>query len=74
MNVLRITEMKTVKKIYGRKEIERLRIRIKKKKIENILQGEDTVACVQSIRLRWYGQAERVQSQQIATDQMEGTR
>jgi hypothetical protein len=52
MNVLRITEMKTVKKIYGRKEIERLRIRIKKKKIENILQGEDTVACVQSIRLR----------------------
>ena len=35
------------------KERERLRIRIKKnKKIENILQGEDIVAYVISVRMR----------------------
>jgi hypothetical protein len=43
------------------KEGERWRIRIRKK-IENILHGEDIVACVKSLRLRWYVQVERVKS------------
>ena len=62
--MLRITERKTVKKIYGRKRKGTLenenkeekekekKKKKKKKKIENILQGEDAVVYVISVRLR----------------------
>ena len=64
--MLRITERKTVKKIYGRKrkgtlenenkeekeKEKKKKKKKKKKKIENILQGEDAVVYVISVRLR----------------------
>jgi hypothetical protein len=49
-----------------------------KKEMKDILQGEDTVKIIKSLRLRRYGHVERMQNQrmtrQTATATMEGAR
>jgi hypothetical protein len=78
MNAPRIFERKIVRTIYRLVKGERRRIR-KNKAIMHLLQVEDIVKLIKSLRLRWYGHVERIQNQRIskqiiATTIMEGTR
>ena len=66
-NVLRIFEMKLVRKIYLLvKGEEHWRIRTNKE-TKNILQGADIVTFIKFLQLRWYGHVERTQNQRMPT-------
>jgi hypothetical protein len=78
MNVLRISERKIVRRIYGSiNKGESWRIRTNKE-IEDKLEGADIVKFIKYLRLRWCGHIERMNNERmpkkIMTTKMEGTR
>jgi len=76
-DTLRVFERTIVRKIHGPVHEEQWRI-MTIQKIRNMLQEEDVVKFIKTLWLRWYGHAERMQSErmpnQTAKAIMEGTR
>jgi hypothetical protein len=65
MNARRISQRKTIRKIYGPiKGGDSWRIRTNQE-MKDILQRADIVKCIKSSRTRWYGHVERTQNQKL---------